>query len=144
MTKEEAIDYLQDAKSALSYKLDEAINMAIEALLTETISFDFSKLSSGQLYDIRRHRANALAAKWIPCSERLPEEGERVLATHLGGVNPNRQVIEHIYQCGEFTCGWDMDMNVGSSTFGQRYMGKVIAWMPLPKPYRGEQIDSNT
>ena len=82
--------------------------------------------------------------QWIPCSERLPEEGERVLATHLGGVNPNRQVIEHIYQCGEFTCGWDMDMNVGSSTFGQRYMGKVIAWMPLPKPYRGEQIDSNT
>ena len=74
--------------------------------------------------------------EWIPCSERLPEEGERVLATHLGGVNPNRQVIEHIYQCGEFTCGWDMDMNVGSPTFGQRYMGKVIAWMPLPESYR--------
>ena len=74
--------------------------------------------------------------RWIPCSERLPEEGERVLATHLGGVNPNKQVIEHIYQCGKFTCGWDMDMNVDSPTFGQRYMGEVIAWMPLPKPYR--------
>ena len=76
--------------------------------------------------------------RWIPCSERLPEEGERVLATHLGGINPNNQVIEHIYQHGKFTCGWDMDMNVDSPTFGQRYMGEVIAWMPLPTPYREE------
>ena len=74
---------------------------------------------------------------WTPCSERLPEEGERVLATHLGGINPNNQVIEHIYQHGKFTCGWDMDMNVDSPTFGQRYMGDVIAWMPLPEPYGG-------
>lgn len=90
-------------------------------------------------------KANALNAlkpldnakeRWIPCSERLPEEGERVLCTHLGGLNPNRQVIEHIYQNGEFVSGWDMDMNPSSSTFGQRYMGKVIAWMPLPEPYK--------
>ena len=73
---------------------------------------------------------------WIPCSERLPEEGERVLATHLGGLNPNRQVIEHIYQNGEFTCGWEMDTDFHSRTFGQRFMGNVIAWMPLPEPYR--------
>jgi hypothetical protein len=65
----------------------------------------------------------------------LPEDGERVLATHLGGLNPKRQVIEHIYENGKFTGGWDMDMDIKSSTFGQRYMGRVIAWMPLPKPY---------
>lgn len=76
--------------------------------------------------------------KWIPVSEGLPEEGEKVLATHLGGINPNRQVIEHIYQCGKFTCGWDMDISVDSPTFGQRYMGEVIAWMPRPEPYQGE------
>lgn len=74
--------------------------------------------------------------QWIPCSERLPEDGERVLATHLGGLNPSRQVIEHIYQNGKFTCGWDMDNDVHSHTFGQRYMGEVIAWMPLPEPYK--------
>ena len=34
--------------------------------------------------------------RWIPVSERLPEDGERVLVTHLGGLNPERQVIEHI------------------------------------------------
>lgn len=83
------------------------------------------------------------AQRWIPCSERLPEEGKRVLATHLGGVNPNNQVIEHIYQCGKFTCGWDMDMNVDSPTFGQRYMGEVIAWMPLPEPYREDDHETD-
>lgn len=73
---------------------------------------------------------------WILCSEKMPEEHERVLATHLGGLNPDRQVIEHIYKNGKFTLGWDMDMNMDSPTFGQRYMGKVVAWMPLPKPYK--------
>lgn len=75
--------------------------------------------------------------RWTPCSEGPPEEGERVLATHLGGLNSNRQVIEHIYRNGEFTCGWEMDTDFHSPTFGQRFMGNVIAWMPLPKPYKG-------
>lgn len=73
---------------------------------------------------------------WTPCSERLPDEGERVLATHLGGLNPDRQVIEHVYEDGKFTLGWDLDMNIDSPTFGLRYMGKVVAWMPLPEPYK--------
>ena len=77
---------------------------------------------------------------WIPVSERVPEDGERVLCTHLGGLNPNRQVIEHIYQSGQFTLGWEMDMNPSSPTFMQRYMGKVVAWMPLPEPYGKEDV----
>ena len=76
--------------------------------------------------------------QWISVNERLPDEGERVLCTHTGRLNPNRQVIEHIYQNGKFTLGWDMDMNPSSPTFGQRYMGDVIAWMPLPEPFREE------
>lgn len=74
-------------------------------------------------------------SRWIPVTERLPEEGEEVLATHFGGINPNRQVIEHIYENGKFVEGWYMDTNIDSPTFGQRYMGEVTAWMPLPKPY---------
>lgn len=73
---------------------------------------------------------------WIPCSERLPEEGQRVLATHEGGLNPKRQVIEHFFQDGRFLNNWEMDTDPKSETFGQRYMGDVIAWQPLPEEYK--------
>ncbi len=72
---------------------------------------------------------------WIACEDRLPKDGQKVLATHEGGLKPERQVIEHIFKDGQFTLNWDMDTEIGSPTFGQRYMGKVIAWMPKPEPY---------
>lgn len=76
---------------------------------------------------------------WILCEDRLPEEGQKVLATHEGGLNPERQVIEHVFKNGEFLGNWDMDMNFKSPTFGQRYMGKVIAWVPKPQPYKPDK-----
>ena len=72
--------------------------------------------------------------EWIPVSEKLPEEGQVVLATHLGNLNPNRQVILHTFMDGGFKFNWDMDTDFKSETFGKRYMGEVIAWMPLPEP----------
>ena len=68
------------------------------------------------------------AERWIPCSERLPKRDELVLVTykttdriHLckylddGSENPWWSYID---DC----CAWN---NV------------VLAWMPLPKPYKG-------
>ena len=75
------------------------------------------------------HDALSAGAEWIPCSERLPKRDELVLVTykttdriHLcryiddGSENPWWSYID---DC----CAWN---NV------------VLAWMPLPKPYREE------
>ena len=83
--------------------------------------------------------------QWIPCSERLPEEDTEVL-------------ISYRYKEGE---GDTSNTDIDITTYGQMYFGgnkvggykhwrapfeyfesnyEVIAWMPLPTPYReGEQ-----
>lgn len=71
-------------------------------------------------YDCAIHMAiDALESKWIPCSERLPEEEGFYLVTMDGEICG----VDHLFTttCG-FECGeWDE--------------GRVFAWMPLPEPY---------
>jgi len=82
--------------------------------------------------------------KWIPCEERLPEEDKEVL-------------ISYRYKEGE---GDPRHVDIDITTYGQMYFGgqkvgehkhwrapfeyfasnyEVIAWMPLPKPWKGEE-----
>jgi hypothetical protein len=71
-------------------------------------------------------------AKWIPVSERLPEEnGQYLITVKYKHVNDS---YEDVYaEHGEWSDGrWDM-------CFG--HCGEVediIAWMPLPQPYKAE------
>ena len=51
---------------------------------------------------------------WIPCSERLPEDGR--------------------YLCDYGDC-----IDFGRVINGEWYVNGVIAWMPLPKPYEVEE-----
>lgn len=72
---------------------------------------------------------------WIPCSERLPKKEERSYWICLDGG-------------GQCQCRWTNDMyGFGAneySKWGWHIMdkpqySKVVAWMPLPEPYGGEQ-----
>ena len=71
---------------------------------------------------------------WIPCSERLPEADGQYLITVK--YKPEAD-YEYIYaEHGEWTDGkWDM--------FCFAHCGEVediIAWMPLPEPYKESEI----
>ena len=65
---------------------------------------------------------------WIPCSERLPETLESEAKAYLT-TNENGMIGVSYYHP---MCGWS---NGYESVFD------VIAWQPLPEPYREEQED---
>ena len=64
--------------------------------------------------------------RWIPISERLPENDEMMLVT-CRAKNGNLSVNRAYYMDG---C-WH----------GSGSMAGVTAWMPLPEPYREEDIN---
>ena len=65
------------------------------------------------------------AQQWIPCSERLPEEFKRVLCC----TDKEEMFLACVYI---FDNGYTFDNE-------ERMMwdGDVVAWMPLPEPYKG-------
>ena len=67
--------------------------------------------------------------RWIPCSERLPEHGGRYLISVLDGTNRRTTVAPYLPRCK----AWTMT--------GRMAYWKVIAWLPLPEPYREEEQD---
>lgn len=62
--------------------------------------------------------------EWIPCSEMLPEEGEMVLVT--------QKVYGGNMVC---VCSYESAYGYGCGFYGSS--GDVVAWMPLPEPYKG-------
>ena len=64
--------------------------------------------------------------RWVPVSERLPEKGKQVLCCNRQG--------------SVFTSA--ITFEVGNMVaFGQHT--NIIAWMPLPEPYRAESEERN-
>lgn len=133
MTREEAVYRLNalltmcDFRDAFGDRVDsklyeDAVAMAIEALKAQSITLD----NIFNAYENGYQQGKFEAQEWIPCSERLPKEEERVL------VCSDKGDIEISMGCmfdstGEFewyTSGWKF--------------GTVVAWMPLPPVWKGE------
>ena len=82
-----------------------------------------------------------LEPEWIPCSERLPEANGRYLVTR--GLNACGAMWSRVYLINysdlmgikSERIWWDG--NVGKSDFER--IDDVIAWMPLPEPWKGEE-----
>nr|DAP20748.1 MAG TPA: Protein of unknown function (DUF551) [Bacteriophage sp.] len=65
--------------------------------------------------------------KWIPVSERLPEES---LNSVIGWDTYRNRCCFVQYLGGRFVLGDDIDIV------------NVTAWMPLPEPYRESEVDN--
>ena len=160
MTREEAIqlltqyiDYNPDVPDF--YTMEEAIKVIIEALEQEPCEdaisrqavldklnrlIEVERLQGTDEMGYGRERVSAYESmifeinseylypsvtpkpKWIACSERLPENGEVVL-----GTNSSNDLFKAYTwdDCGEIKWCADGCLDV-----------PVIAWMPLPEPYK--------
>ena len=73
--------------------------------------------------------------RWIPVSERLPEEQKFYLVTIA--KNTGGHDIEYcFYECGKWLI--IADGNSEENTCWEEEVKKVVAWMPLPEPYKPE------
>ena len=72
------------------------------------------------------------AGQWIPCSERLPEDDTLMLVNY----------IDHRPEAMDIWIGWHEMENVwyiNGEEHSRERGNEVIAWMPLPEPWRGGQ-----
>lgn len=72
------------------------------------------------------------ASQWIPCSKRLPEESDYYMACIY-----SEEVDEYDFRKTWFA--HEDDYYGDESEWRELYdFEKVVAWMPLPEPYREE------
>lgn len=70
--------------------------------------------------------------KWIPCSERFPEEGKDVLAAvYFEGVKGFKP-CHYVDIASRIDNEWSSDSDEHKIARDKHH---IIAWMPLPEPY---------
>lgn len=70
--------------------------------------------------------------EWIPCSERLPEENKKEYLVFLYGVSSKNGWCQVL----NYEDGWNCSNGDKSNEIKD-----VVAWMPLPEPYKEREDD---
>lgn len=120
MKREEAIKAIEDNRPRSGYIiLNEALDMAIIALQNQPV--------------------------WIPVSERLPEKyGSYLVAWKPCNMSEEyvvkRSGAPHFYEILEYDpddeSGWIESIEQATGEY------EILAWMPLPEPYRESEVEN--
>ena len=121
----ELLERFECSKGSRLINLDDAIEIISNqqdgsGITYEILSHIIRDILLLPIFEIEQPHCGDLNSEWIPCSERLPSERGWYLITVQGMTR--FADMDYYYKNSE----WD---NVSRKQ-------KVIAWMPLPKPYR--------
>ena len=130
MTVEDALDYLDNV--CVQMKERDFADMVIY-FCQKVSEMNISKKNKIELLGMItaiETKHDELMPKWIPVSEALPEDMDRLLATIVRSDGSKRVRSGHYYK-GLFS----MDNgDVWNETDNE-----ILAWMPLVEPYGGEE-----
>ena len=113
----------------ICYGLDQAKRIIRKHMKTnETFEFDFSGVESFDCQCGRHYINTAINDGWISVDERLPEES---LNSVIGWDEYRERCCFVQYYGGKWSLRAD------------REPIKIIAWRPLPEPYRPERSDNH-
>jgi len=68
--------------------------------------------------------------EWIPCSERLPKEEGIYLVTATNYIFDTEEIVVG-------TCYFNIEYGFSNNR-------KILAWMPLPKPWKGVDNENSS
>lgn len=103
----------------------EEIQEDIRTLTRVPSEFIYAKLD-----ELAEEVAELTKPKWIPCSERLPDKPEH---------GENGYIVQRKRVAEPFSAYWNGERWTNED---DSVIDKVIAWMPLPEPYKGECEDA--
>ena len=84
--------------------------------------------------------------RWIPCSERLPEIKQHVLLSCYGRVIYGRMISKDgnsgypVFEICD-SVGEKRPIVLETTVHSKFTTSRIIAWMPLPEPYREERTE---
>lgn len=114
----------------IQHEIDGTVYSAVQNV---GVNVDKEELIKALQYDRGQYEkgyADAMQkTRWIPVSERLPEENETVIASTKCGVYPETHYTKKY--------GWEWAYEAGSDYWVE--LKDVVAWQPLPEPYKGEE-----
>ena len=126
--KIDALYYLEQCHGYIENKMKDDISELINKQ-------DIKKTIVNNINEVKKRKKSSstdIEPKWIPVTESLPKNDNEVLTTYIIDGNIKKRYVETgSYHQDCWTSVWDEFMVMGTKK-------KVLAWMPLPKPYMGE------